>query len=260
MESNAARQGLRCRVMGILNVTPDSFSDGGRFLSAGAAVERAAAMLEEGASIVDVGGESTRPGAVAAGWKEEWGRIADPLVAIAPLCAEAGALLSVDTYHPETAIRAIEVGATMVNLVYCAAAGEMARICEESGAVLAAPAGSIEDVAHLAERRAPLRGFPALYVDPMVGFGTTRERDLELLRSIPSLSAKCSVLAGVSRKRIVRAATGSGPDDGAGILGGSVGLAVWCALHGASAVRVHDVRETVAAIAAVEAVEGRRVL
>lgn len=243
----------RCRVMGIVNATPDSFSDGGRYNSPDEAVRRARNMMKEGAAMIDVGGESTRPGATPLDWREEWGRIERIVAALAPECSKKNVALSIDTYHPETARLAVSAGATMLNCVRADSVPAMAEICEETGAILCAPSSCFDAVRRLAGRGAAAGGPPSLYIDPMVGFGTTREEDLALIRSVPALAQKCAVLAGVSRKRIVARLTGR--DTAAGKrLGGSVAIAAWCALAGASAVRVHDVRETVDAIAAVEAI------
>lgn len=233
--------------MGILNVTPDSFSDGGKYFSPEEALRRAANMSAEGADILDVGGESTRPGALPLDWKTEWSRIEGIVRALAPR-----AFVSVDTYHPETAREAVRAGARMVNCVSAQTAREMAAICAASGVDLVVPAGSAKALG-VSPRRGRGDGW-TLYADPMVGFGTTREEDLELLGSIPSLAASFPVAVGASRKRIVKKLTGekrTGKN-----LGGSLAVALWCALKGASIVRVHDVAETVQALKAVKALEG----
>jgi len=233
---------MKCKVMGIVNVTPDSFSDGGKFFTTEEAVRRALNLLAEGAEIIDLGGESTRPGAIPVGWEEEWSRI-EPVVR--ELCRDGGvasAVVSVDTYHPETAKRALDAGVAMINCVYPEPIVEMARYCTAVGASLVAPATCLP----------VLESFgPGLYIDPMIGFGTTREEDVALLRSVPELAKRAPVLVGASRKRIVKKLTGekvTGKN-----LGGNVGIAVWCAMNGASIVRVHDVKETVQALKVVEA-------
>jgi len=242
-----------CKIMAIVNATPDSFSDGGRYFAASDAIARAASAVDEGAAIVDLGGESTRPGATPLSPEEEWGRIGKPVEGIAALCRERGVALSIDTYHAAVADKALRAGATMINCVYPGELPRIAALCEDAGAVLAAPAANFRDVARLARRKNMPFGLPPLFIDPMVGFGTTREEDLALVKSIPSLARECPVLAGISRKRIVR--TVAGDSSPASLLGGSLGFAVWCALNGASAVRVHDVRETAAALSAAAALE-----
>jgi len=243
---------MRCKVMGIVNVTPDSFSDGGKLFAPEEAVRRARNMVEDGADFVDLGGESTRPGATPIGWETEWSRI-EPVLSELRRLKSGGAAgfsdvgLSVDTYHPETAKRALALGADIVNCVYAEPVEEMARLCADAGAALVAPSGC----------RASVRTIlppDALFLDPMIGFGTTREEDLALIRSVPELAKEGRVLVGASRKRIVKKLTGeklTGKN-----LGGNLGIAVWCAMNGASVVRVHDVKETVQALKVVDALEG----
>ena len=243
--------GSFCKVMGIVNVTPDSFSDGGKYFSPEEAVRRALNVASAGADIVDIGGESTRPGAEPVAWDEEWDRISPVIGKAAPRLAAAGVALSVDTYHPETAERALALGANIVNCVYEEPVPDMIRICAKHGAGIVLPY-------RLSSGKEPpsAPGVPFVYLDPMVGFGTTREEDLELLRSIRELSGKGMVLVGASRKRIVKRLTGvkaRGKD-----IGGNLAIAVWAALCGASAVRVHDVEETVQAIRTAGALAGSR--
>ena len=228
----------RCRVMGIVNVTPDSFSDGGRFVDPEAAIRRAAAMVEDGADIIDIGGESTRPGSTPVSWEEEWSRVEPVLRGLSPIVA-GSVPISIDTYHPETAERAVSLGATIVNCVYPEPILDMLRICAKNGAELVIPSKSLGSVPK------DLGSVP-IYLDPMVGFGTTREEDLALLRSVRELSQKGRVLVGASRKRIVRALAEE--ESTATLLGGDIAIAIWCAANGASVVRVHDVREVAQAL------------
>lgn len=232
---------MMCKVMGIVNVTPDSFSDGGKYYEPGEAVKRARNLIAEGADIIDLGGESTRPGATPIGWEEEWRRIEPVLVELVS-STQPPVPISVDTYHPETARRAIATGAKLINCVYERAVPEMIRALDGASqdVELVVPANVISTSTF------DLDLLPRLYLDPMIGFGTTREEDLALLRGIPDLAARGRVLVGASRKRIVKHLTGekvTGKN-----LGGNLAIAVWCALHGASVVRVHDVRETVQAL------------
>lgn len=226
-----------CEVMGIVNVTPDSFSDGGKFYRPEEAIRRAKNLVEEGASIIDLGGESTRPGATPIGWEEEWARLEPVIDGLGELSVK----LSIDTYHPETMARALEKGAKIINCVYPEPIPEMMKLLEHfPEAELVAPSKCFPD-------KAPNR----VILDPMIGFGTTREEDLKILQSIPELAARGRVLIGASRKRIVKKLTGEkalGKD-----LAGNLTIAVWAALNGASIVRVHDVRETVQAIKVLEA-------
>ena len=230
-----------CQVMGIVNVTPDSFSDGGMYFRPDEAVRRALNQADEGAEIVDLGGESTRPGATPLGWEQEWSRL-EPV--LARLAGRLPCRVSVDTYHPETAKRALEAGANMINCVYAESAGAMLELCRAANADLVLPA-ACEGLGS--------PGSGTLYLDPMIGFGTTRDEDLALLRSLGELARRAPVLVGASRKRIVKKLTGerlTGKN-----LGGSLGVAVWCALAGARIVRVHDVRETVQALKVLETLQ-----
>ena len=242
---------MKCRVMGIVNVTPDSFSDGGKFFSPEEAIRRARNLIADGADIIDIGGESTRPGATPVGWEEEWRRVEPVLRGLSPFAEGsvpkkiAGSVpISVDTYHPETAERAVAAGARIVNCVFAEPIPAMLDICAKSGAELVIPSTSLGSLPK------ELGSVP-MYIDPMIGFGTTREEDLALLRSVPELAKRGRVLVGASRKRIVKKLTGekvTGKN-----LGGNLAIAVWCAMHGASVVRVHDVKETVQALRVLEA-------
>ena len=244
--ANGAAAVKKTLVMGIVNVTPDSFSDGGKYFSAKEAVRRAKNLVAEGADIIDVGGESTRPGAEPVGWEEEWARVEEPL---AELVAALGGkvLLSIDTYHPETARRAVELGVKMINCVSGESAAAMIEIARSAhGVQLVLPVGSRDLV--------PEEFSDRVYFDPMIGFGTTREEDLAFLKSVPELAASARVLVGASRKRIVKKLTGekvTGKN-----LGGNLGIAIWCAMNGAAIVRVHDVRETVQALKVIAALSG----
>ena len=233
------------QVMGIVNVTPDSFSDGGQYFRPEEAVRRARNLIEEGAAIIDFGAESTRPGATPLTWEQEWSRLEPVLERFVnpPLP------ISIDTYHPETARRAIGLGATILNCVYAEPIPAMLTLLREFPQTeLVMPDCCWNQVADDVALRS------RIYLDPMIGFGTTREEDLALLRAIPDLAKKGRVLVGASRKRIVKKLTGekvTGKN-----LGGNLGIAVWCALNGAAVVRVHDVRETVQAIKVMEAIRG----
>ena len=252
-----------CKVMGIVNVTPDSFSDGGKFNTPEEAIRRAKNLVEEGADIIDIGGESTRPGATPISWEEEWARIEPVITSLGrDACPQASAgvsekrpyLLSVDTYHPETAERAVRLGATIINCVYAESIPDMLGILERNPDVeLVVPSSVL--VSQLQTSNFKLQAFfSRLYLDPMIGFGTTREEDLEILQTIPELAKKGRVLIGASRKRIVKRLTGEkvpGKD-----LAGNLTIALWAAMNGASVVRVHDVRETVQALKVLAALKG----
>lgn len=257
--------------MGIVNVTPDSFSDGGQFFKPEEAVRRARNLVAEGADIIDLGGESTRPGATPLGWEDEWARLEPVLRELT-----AGTVpVSIDTYHPETAEKAIAAGARIINCVSPGAVPAMLEMLKTHAEVElvipfrrgvdSASTGCGADSASTgcgADFASVRELIDRIYLDPMIGFGTTREEDLALLKSVPELAKLGRVLIGASRKRIVRKLV-MDPDlpesrkagNAVGkLLGGSVGIAVWCAMKGASAVRVHDVKETVQALRAVTAI------
>jgi dihydropteroate synthase len=260
-------------VMGVLNVTPDSFSDGGRFLDAQAAVAHAERMAADGAAIIDVGGESTRPGSAPVGEDEELRRV---LPVIERLVATLGIPVSIDTQKPGVMRRAIAAGATCVNDVAAlsapgateAVAGSDAAVClmhmrGEPGTMQDAP--RYDDV--VGEVRAYLRSRVAaceaigiarvrIAVDPGFGFGKSLEHNLALLAGLPALAADgLPVLAGLSRKRMIGALTGR---DGGDRLAGSLAAAVVAAVKGARIIRAHDVRETVDALRVVAAAGAMR--
>ena len=248
---------MNCKVMGIVNVTPDSFSDGGQFFKPEEAIRRAKNLIADGADIIDLGGESTRPGATSIGWEEEWSRIEPVLTGLPSSVSRLKSFkISIDTYHPETAKRAIEAGANIINCVYSEPIPEMLKLLAGNAVELVVPwriggedfRRETEDVSFGGR----------LYLDPMIGFNTTREEDIELLRSIPELVKKGRVLVGASRKRIVKKLVGEKSAVGKNI-GGNVAIAVWAAMNGASVVRVHDVKETVQALRVIDALgEGER--
>ena len=249
---------MMCKVMGIVNVTPDSFSDGGQFFRPEEAIRRAKNLIAEGADIIDLGGESTRPGATPIGWEEEWSRIEPVLVGLTSSVSRLKSFqISVDTYHPETAARAIEAGVNIINCVYAEPIPEMMKLLAGNAVELVVPWKCFETLAS-ASRRDADGTVDRLYLDPMIGFGTTREEDVALLRSIPELAKKGRVLVGASRKRIVKKLVGEKSAVGKNI-GGNVAIVVWAAMNGASVVRVHDVKETVQALRVVDALgEGER--
>ena len=238
---------MSCKVMGIVNVTPDSFSDGGQFFKPEEAIRRAKNLIADGADIIDLGGESTRPGATPISWEEEWARIEPVLEGLKVSIRSVGSI-SVDTYHSETAKKAIKAGANIINCVYAEPIPEMLKLLEDNDVELVMPASAYSLIPH------PSSLIPRLYLDPMIGFGTTREEDIELLRSIPELAKKGRVLVGASRKRIVKKLVGEKSAVGKNI-GGNVAIAVWAAMQGASVVRVHDVKETVQALRVVESLK-----
>lgn len=235
--------------MGIVNITPDSFSDGVRCLRTEAALSCARALAREGADILDLGAESTRPGATPLSWQAEWARL-EPVLRI--LVREMPTMpLSIDTYHPETAERALCLGAAILNCVYAKSVPAMLEFARKTRCGLVLPASCLFGDRGAATGDAGLQALAGelrsqIVADPMIGFGTTREEDVALLGGIRRLALRVPVLVGVSRKRVIGTLTGA--EDPKDRLGGSVGAAVWCAMNGASVVRAHDVKETVQAL------------
>lgn len=262
----------RCSVMAIVNVTPDSFSDGSRHLGPRHAIAHTLACLEAGADLVDIGGESTRPFAEAVPTEEEWGRIGPVLDQVGRIRPDA--IVSVDTRKPEIARRALALGAVIVNDVSgCDPDDSMADVVAEAGAAIVimhmqgTPATMqvdphYEDVVSevcdfLADRirLARSRGIPghSIAVDPGVGFGKTLAHNLLLLRNMDRIrKLGCPVLIGTSRKRMIGEITGRAVGER---VAGSVASALYAAHHGADVVRVHDVGETVDALKVWNALE-----
>lgn len=261
----------RVRVVGILNVTPDSFYDGGRYAAPDAAIARAEAMVAEGADAVDLGAQSTRPGAGAPlSAEEEWQRLA-PVVG--PLVARLGGVpLSIDTYHAETARRALDQGAAIVNdvsglthepalaehaaragagLVLMHALGVPGRMHEprEYGDVAAEVAGFLERQMRVAvERGVPER---RIALDPGIGFSKRAEQSLAALRGLPLLTRLGRpVYIGLSRKSFLGSLTGRSVEER---LAAGLGATIAAIALGARIVRTHDVRETADAVRAAEA-------
>lgn len=256
-------------VMGILNVTPDSFSDGGRLRSTEAVIAAARAMVDAGAAILDVGGESTRPGAVPVGAHEEARRVVPAIAAIRRALPES--VISVDTRKAEVAAAALEAGADLVNDVSGLADPAMADVVLRHGCAVvlmrnqpcappiegqALDVGAVVEAARsqlaellLAARQAGIAD-DAIILDPGLGFGDPPGGDpaanLALLRSSGALSHGHPVLVGASRKRFIGRLTGI--EEPARRVAGSVAAAVLAAESGASIVRVHDVAETVQAL------------
>lgn len=268
--------GRRPQVMGVVNVTPDSFSDGGRLASVEAALAHALALDAAGADILDIGGESTRPGAEPVSAAEEIGRTLPLLVALRPLTRRR---LSIDTCKPEVAQAAVEAGADIWNDVTALGApgapGLAARLgCQvvlmhmqgEPRTMQAAPHYDdvLAEVCTFLRERAEVAlsagvARDRIWLDPGIGFGKTLEHNLALLAGLPTLVALgFPVLLGASRKRFIAALDPGGQDPGER-LGGSLAAALAGARAGVAAVRVHDVAQTVQALevqAAILAAEG----
>lgn len=252
-------------VMGVLNVTPDSFSDGGVYAEVDAAVLRARAMVAEGAALIDVGGESTRPGAAPVSADTERARV---LPALERIASGLSAPVSIDTRRAAVARACVAAGASVINDVTGFRDAEMLEVAAgcDAGLVVAHMQGQdpatmqddpryedvvAEVVAFLAERTAALMAAGVdgerIALDPGIGFGKTLEHNLALLRGLPVLTALGHpVLVGVSRKRFIGHILGE--DDPRRRVAGSIGAAAYAVLHGADIVRAHDVAETVQAM------------
>jgi dihydropteroate synthase len=267
---------MTARVMGVVNVTPDSFSDGGLFLDTERAIEHGRELAAEGADILDVGGESTRPGAEAVSAGEELERVG-PVVAALAGGGGPGAAVSIDTSKAEVAAAALDAGAKIVNDVTALRAdAELAALCAERGSDLilmhmqGEPRTMQEDPtyhdvvdevrAFLAERIevAVAAGIAEerIWVDPGIGFGKTVEHNLELLRRLGELrELGRPVVIGTSRKRFLGALTGREVGER---IGGTVASNVLALAGGAEVFRVHDVRAVREALEVAETILGRR--
>lgn len=244
-------------IVGVLNVTPDSFSDGGQFLSAEAALAHAQQMLADGADILDIGGESTRPGSAPVDAAEQMRRVLPVIRSIRP----SGAVMSVDTTRADVAEAALAAGAAIINDVSGAAVDpEMPRVMARARAAVlmhrpgpamtmqqqTAYADVVEEVASFLERQAAMvtsRGLAPerIFLDPGIGFGKTLQQNLRLLRELNRLtSGRYPVFVGTSRKRFIGAITGE-PEAANRVIGTAATVA-WSVFAGAAAVRVHDVR------------------
>jgi dihydropteroate synthase len=260
-------------VMGVLNVTPDSFSDGGRFLDPAEAVRQARRMAAEGAALIDVGGESTRPGAEPVEPGEELERV---LPVIEAIVAELEVPVSVDTSKPEIMEAAFGAGAVMVNDVMAlrapgaleAVAASDAAVClmhmqGQPRSMQAEPRyrDVVQDVHQfLSERVAACEAAgmdrSRLVIDPGFGFGKTLEHNLALLSALEAFTREgLPVLAGLSRKSLIGQITGRPTAER---LAGSVVLAALAVERGASIIRAHDVAATVDAVKIAAAVRGRQ--
>lgn len=262
----------RPQIMGVLNITPDSFSDGGKYLDRDAALAQAERLIEEGADIIDIGGESTRPGADPVLADEELRRVIPVIEALAGRISRP---ISIDTAKPEVMRAAAAAGAGMLNDVNAFRADgaveaaveldlpvcvmhmkgeprtmqlhpEYADVVQEVRDFLLERATALEDAGLPRER---------IIIDPGFGFGKTLEHNLAMLRNLSDFAETgYPVLAGMSRKSMIGAMLDTPVDDR---LHGSVALATIAALHGASIVRVHDVRPTRDALRIAAAVIGQ---
>jgi len=257
----------RARVMGILNVTADSFSDGGRFLDASRAIAHGVALARDGADLVDVGGESTRPGAQPVPVEAELARVMPVLTAL----VREGVAVSVDTMKPEVMRQAIDAGCCMINDVNAfRATGAVEAVARADvglcvmhmqgtpatmqadphyGDVVAEVRAYLDERAAALEEAGVARG--RIAVDPGFGFGKTYQHNLCLLTGLRRIAeGGHPVVAGLSRKRMIGEITGRPVEER---VAGSVAAALLAVQNGARIVRVHDVRETVDALKVLQA-------
>ena len=262
--------GPRTLVMGVLNVTPDSFSDGGRFLDHERAVEHGLRMVEEGADLLDVGGESTRPRSDAVSVDGEVGRV---LPVVKRLVAEVDVPISIDTRKADVAAAALDAGASIVNDVSAGRDPGMFPVARDAGAglvlmhMLGEPK-TMQEEPRYGDVVAEVRQYLAnrieaaeaagidrarIAADPGLGFGKTSRHSLTLMRSIDAfLDLGVPIVVGPSRKSFIGAVLGDAPVDQR--LEGTAGAVAWLAGRGAHIVRVHDVGTMVKVVAVVDAI------
>lgn len=256
-------------VMGIVNVTPDSFSDGGRYAAAEVAIEHGRRLFAEGADILDIGGESTRPGATPVTLEAELDRVLPVLAGL----RDCGAALSLDSMKPQVMAAALAAGVDMINDVNALRSPEALEIVATSncGVCLMHMQGTPQTMQNAPEYDdvvGEVEGFllqrleiaqragielPRLVLDPGFGFGKTTEHNLALFRALHRLTRHAPVLIGLSRKSLFGKLVGRPSPDR---LVGSVTAAVIAAMRGAAIVRVHDVAATVDALKVWQALGG----
>ncbi len=258
--------------MGILNVTPDSFSDGGQFHDARRAIEHALRMVDSGADIIDIGGESTRPGSAPVPLEEELARV---IPVVKEVCRAVEIAVSIDTTKAEVARQALDLGAVMINDVSALRSDEeLGRLAADYGAYIilmhmrGTPRnmqedtryddliGEISEFLKVAAERAASLGVSRdnIIIDPGIGFGKSADGNFSLLKNLHRFAGiGCPILVGASRKSFIGKTLGLGIE---GRLEGSIAAACYAVLNGADIIRVHDVAETRRAITIVEKIAG----
>lgn len=258
------------RIMGVLNVTPDSFADGGRFLRRDDALARARTLVADGADILDVGGESSRPGADEVSQQEELDRVAPVVEA---LTREVATPISIDTYKPAVARECLGLGARMVNDITGLADPEMIDVAAAAGAGVVVMhmrgrpktmqqdtryddlVGEILDFLDERAHGARSAGIEEIFVDPGIGFGKTAEQNFELIRRLDEFTVLgLPILIGPSRKSFLGSLPSALPSEER--LEGTLAAVALSIANGASLVRVHDVKETKRVVEVVDAIRG----
>lgn len=269
-----SRRSGRISVWGVLNITPDSFSDGGKFLSPTDAVRRAEAMLAGGADVIDIGAESTRPGSRRVAPEEQIARLGEILPTVCLAARASGGLVSIDTTHAAVARFALDHGAAVINDISAGREDpDMFALAAEKNAAMIlmhmqGQPGTMQTKVHYEQCLDEVKGFLAnrlaaardagvpeghCIVDPGIGFGKLLEHNLELLGGLRALATLAPVMVGVSRKRFIGELTGQEhPEDR---LAGTIAACVTSYFAGATLFRVHDVRPVRDALLVTQAIE-----
>lgn len=261
-----------CLLMGVLNVTPDSFSDGGKWLDTDKAVKRGLQMSEQGAAVIDVGPESSRPGSEPVDPDQQIRRAIPVIEQLTDRCRTA---ISIDTRIVEVAKQAVKAGASIINDITAASDEGMIKLAAETGCaiVLMHMRGCPQTMQHnpvygdvvlevkdyLVRRaeKCEAAGIPAdkIFIDPGIGFGKTTEHNLSLLRHVRQfVQTGFKVLIGTSRKRFIGRLTGKDVPEQRVL--GTAATVAWCAAHGVSLARVHDIPEMLETVKVANAIKG----
>lgn len=235
-------------IMGILNITPDSFSDGGKYISAENALKRALEIENSGADIIDIGAQSTRPGYERISPEEEWQRLSPVL---GEICKTVRIPVSIDTFYPEVAEKALDLGAEIINDVSGFESPEMFKLLSKysCGAVIMHSGGNVRDIKDFFKCKlnyAIKCGINTEHIcfDPGIGFGKSREQDLWVLQNIKNIKAETNaLLIGASKKRIVGYLSENESVSDRAL--GTVAVGLYAQMGGANILRVHDVKEAV---------------
>lgn len=246
--------------MGILNITPDSFSDGGEYISPEKALQKALEIESSGADIIDIGAQSTRPGCKKISPEEEWSRLSPIL---GEICKAVKVPISIDTFYPEIAKKALGLGAEIINDVSGFESTEMFKLAAEysCGAIIMHSGESVHDIKNffdfkLSEAAHYGINTENICFDPGIGFGKSREKDLWVLRNIKNIKTQNNaLLIGASKKRIVGHLSGD-KEISARTLG-TVAVDLYAQIEGANILRVHDVKEAAKASKCIDKLMGK---